>query len=232
MFLKAGAVSLALLLASRLLGLARESAQAAAFGSTGLADVAVLLLTLPDWHTSVVASGALAYVLVPAWAGRPAVAVDRSQHRVARWLMAVGAGAALAMVLAREPLVAWLAAGLPNALAPAAAAGLVWSALAFPLALLAALWATRLQHGRDFLGLYGANLVVNAALIGAIALAGWQGRGGNAVTWLGAGLVAAMALRLAWQWGRAATRPPRRRPGRPATPGPGCPLPRCGPGPS
>ena len=42
MFLKAGALSLALLLASRLLGLLRESAQAAAFGTTGLADVAVL----------------------------------------------------------------------------------------------------------------------------------------------------------------------------------------------
>ena len=42
MFLKAGALSLALLLASRLLGLARESAQAAAFGTSGLADVAVL----------------------------------------------------------------------------------------------------------------------------------------------------------------------------------------------
>jgi hypothetical protein len=36
MFLKAGALSLALLLASRLLGLARESAQAAAFGTSGL----------------------------------------------------------------------------------------------------------------------------------------------------------------------------------------------------
>ena len=33
MFLRAGALSLALLLASRLLGLVRESAQAAAFGA-------------------------------------------------------------------------------------------------------------------------------------------------------------------------------------------------------
>ncbi|MBA2674253.1 MAG: hypothetical protein H0U68_11300, partial [Ramlibacter sp.] len=68
MFLKAGAVSLALLLASRLLGLLRESALAAAFGASGLGDVAVLMLTLPDWIVSVLVTGALGYVLLPAWA--------------------------------------------------------------------------------------------------------------------------------------------------------------------
>mgnify|MGYP000265189426 CR=1 FL=1 len=45
---------------SRLLGLGRESVQAAALGTSGLADVAVLMLTLPDWLTGVAASGALA----------------------------------------------------------------------------------------------------------------------------------------------------------------------------
>lgn len=200
MFLKAGAVSLALLLASRLLGLARESAQAAAFGSTGLADVAVLLLTLPDWLTSVVASGALAYVLVPAWAGRAPADVARSQRRVARGLLVGGMGVALALALGRESVAAWLAGGLPADLRAAAASGLVWSALAFAPALLAALWATRLQHERDFLGLYGANLVVNGALIAAIAAAGL--RLPQAVPVLGAGLLAAMGLRLAWQWRR------------------------------
>ena len=89
MFLKAGAVSLVLLLASRLLGLARESAQAAAFGTSGLADVAVLMLTLPDWLAGMLASGALAYVWVPAWAGSPASRVKASQRRVALWLLAV-----------------------------------------------------------------------------------------------------------------------------------------------
>lgn len=200
MFLKAGAVSLALLLASRLLGLARESAQAAAFGSTGLADVAVLVLTLPDWLTSVVASGALAYVLVPAWAGRATGAVARSQRRVARGLLLAGGAAAVALALGREPVAAWLAGGLPAPLLEAAASGLVWSALALPPALLAALWATRLQHERDFLGLYGANLVVNGALIAGIALAGWQLP--QVVPFLGAALVAAMGLRLAWQRAR------------------------------
>ncbi len=201
MLLKAGVLSLALLLASRLLGLGRESAQAAAFGASGLGDVAVLMLTLPDWLAGVAASGALAYVLVPAWAGRDRAAVDGLQRRIARVLMALGAATALAWaVLAWQgPLVQALAAGLPQALGPVAAQGLVWSAVAFPLALLAALWGTRLQHERDFIGLYASNLVVNGVLIVAIVAAGWGLGAGGAVTVLGAGLLAAMALRLAWQ---------------------------------
>ena len=202
MFLKAGAVSLALLLASRLVGLARESAQAAAFGTSGLADVVVLMLTLPDWLTGLLASGALAYVLMPAWAGEPAAVVDRSQRRVALWLLIGGAALALCLIVFRQPAVSWLASGLPPALRPLAAQALVWSALAFPLALLAALWGTRLQHARDFLGLYAANLVVNGALIAAIAGAAQAPVAAGAVLWLGAGLLAAMGLRLVWLWRR------------------------------
>ena len=174
MLLKAGVLSLALLLASRLLGLGRESVQAAALGTSGLADVAVLMLTLPDWLTGVAASGALAYVLVPAWAGRDSVAVAGLQRQVARVLMALGAGAALvwALMALQGPLVGALAAGLPADLGPVAAQALVWSAIAFPLALLAALWGTRLQHERDFVGLYAANLVVNGVLIVALVVAG------------------------------------------------------------
>ena len=63
--------------------------------------------------------------------------------------------------------------GLPQALLPHAGLGLAWSALAFPAALLAALWATRLQHERDFTGMYMASLVVNVVLIGAII---WRDR--------------------------------------------------------
>eukprot|EP01041_Mallomonas_annulata_P026246 gene26246-47504_t len=43
MFLKAGLLSLLLLLASRVLGVLRETALAAAFGSSGMADVAIVM---------------------------------------------------------------------------------------------------------------------------------------------------------------------------------------------
>src|SRR6185369_4145139 len=198
MFLKAGLLSLALLLASRLLGLARESAQAAAFGTSGLADVAVLMLTLPDWLAGVLASGALAYVLVPVWAGQSRAQVAAIERKVGWGLLAGGAALALALLLWRQGAVGWLASGLPPAMVPAAAGAMVWSALALPAALLAALWATRLQHERDFTGMYSANLVVNAILIAAILWAATRRPGIEAMPWLGAGLVAAMLLRLAW----------------------------------
>lgn len=197
MFLKAGALSLALLLASRLLGLARESAQAAAFGASGLGDVVVLMLTLPDWLAGVLASGALAYVLVPAWAGQAAARVADGQRKVAWGLSGLGLVLATLLVLARAPATGWLAGGLSTAMLPAAHAAIVWSAIALPAALLAALWTTRLQHERDFTGMYAANLVVNGALIASLAGVASLAPGA-ALQWLGAGLMVAMFLRLAW----------------------------------
>lgn len=198
MLLKAGAVSLALLLASRLLGLLRESSLAAAYGTSGVADVAVLMLALPDWVAGLLASGALAYVLLPAWAARDPRQVAATQRRVAQTLLVAGVALALLLAMLRESAVAWLAGGLPPELRGAAAQAMVWSAMAVPAALLASLWATRLQHERDFVGMYSANLVVNAVLVAAIACAAFAGNGAQAVPWLGWGLLTAMGLRLAW----------------------------------
>lgn len=199
MFLRAGVLSLALLLASRVLGLVRESAQAAAFGASGMGDLAVLMLTLPDWLTGVLAAGALAYVLLPAWAHEESARIAASERRVARLLLAGGVLLAALMLLARHPIASWLAAGLPADLRGPAGLGLAWSAVAVPLALLAALWVTRLQHERDFVGMYAANLVVNVFLIGALWVAAKAFRAPAAdVTVLGVGLVLAMLARLAW----------------------------------
>lgn len=206
MFLKAGALSLALLLASRLLGLARESAQAAAFGASGLGDVAVLMLTLPDWLAGLLASGAFAYVLIPAWSAQDRAQVAAMQRRLTRIVLVTGILLALVLLAAREPVIRWLAGGLGADLHLVAAGALVWSAIALPGALLAALWSARLQHERDFTGMYAANLVVNAVLIAAILLAGsaWFTA---AMVPLGVGLLVAMALRLAW----LAARTPREK---------------------
>lgn len=203
MFLKAGAISLALLLASRLLGLARESALAATFGTSGMADVAVLMLTLPDWIVGVLASGALAYALLPSWAGQPAATVRSSQRSVAIWLLVAGTLFGVALALFRTDVVGWLTAGLPASMRATAAHSLVWSALALPPALLASLWVTRLQHERDFTGMYCANLVVNCALVATVLLAGTRPTA-HAGDLLGAGLIAAMLARIAWLWWRQA----------------------------
>lgn len=212
MFLRAGVLSLALLLASRVLGLVRESVQAAAFGASGMGDVAVLMLTFPDWVTGVLAGGALAYVLLPAWSNEEGARIAASQRRVARLLLAGGVGLALLLALARGPVTGWLAGGLPASLETTAATGLAWSAAALPLALLAALGATRLQHERDFVGMYTANLFVNVFLIAALLVTALAFRApASDVIVLGIGLLLAMAARLAWlQW--------RQRPFRAAVP--------------
>ena len=199
MFLKAGVLSLALLLASRLLGLLRESVQAAAFGASGMGDVAVLMLTLPDWVAGVLASGALAYVLMPRWSNEEGARIAASQRQVGRWLLGGGVLLALVLALAQASVVRWLAGGLPPALLDLAGTGLAWSAAGIPLALLAALWVTRLQHERDFVGLYAANLVVNGVLIATLLLVVLAGAPPRLeVPLLGLGLLAAMAARLAW----------------------------------
>lgn len=207
MFLKAGALSLVLLLASRLLGLLRESVQAAALGTSAVADVAVLLLTLPDWLSGVLVGGALAYGLLPQWASQTPVQLAASQRRAAVTVLGLGLLLGLLLLLGtlgRAPVLRLLAPGLPEALHTSARLGLLWSALALPAALLALLWVTRLQHEQDFVGLYAANLVVNAVLVVALffiasyADATRTNTGFDLIFVLGPALLLAMGLRLGW----------------------------------
>jgi putative peptidoglycan lipid II flippase len=170
MLLRASLVSFALLLASRLAGLARDSAQAATFGASGLGDVAVLLFTWPDLVASLVAGGVLSYVLVPRWARLQSAHIQREQVLLSRTLLAAGVAVALAMQANTVAWVSWLAPGLPSEWRDAAMGGWRWAALAVPLALWAAAGSTRLQQLGDFTGLYGANLVVNGVLIAGLLL--------------------------------------------------------------
>lgn len=211
MLLRAGLLSLALLLASRLLGLLRESVQAAVLGATGLADLAILLLTLPDQLTGILASGALGYVLLPLWSRQAASTRDATQARIGRWLLGAGAVAGVLMALAPGAVSGLLAPGLPPQAQAMAGSALVWSAAALPLALLAALWATRLQHERDFVGLYGTNVVVSLVVIPSLGLLSVLSHHETptSLAVLGLGLLLAMGLRLLWlRWrlGRLADR--------------------------
>ena len=199
MFLKAGLLSLLLLLASRVLGVLRETALAAAFGSSGMADVAIVMLTLPDWLAGVLVSGALAYVLLPQWAKESAAQQNATQNHVGRRLLWGSLVLAGLICVAQGPVAALLVPGASAALQGAARHAVVWSALALPAAMLAGLWATRLQHERDFVGLYSANLVVNGVLIAALLLLGFRGAEPGAGQTLGVFLLMAVVLRLLWQ---------------------------------
>ena len=199
MYVRAGLISVTLLVLSRVLGLGRESVQAAMFGSTGVADIVVAMLTLPDLLSSALTTGALAYVLLPWWARQAPAQVAHSQRLLAKWLLALGCGLALLMCLS-APLWAHL-------LVPASAGDLTlsqwtaqavrWAAVAMPLALLSFLWYTRCQHERDAIGMYGMNVVHTAVVIAAMVLVA-----GTApallVMGLGAGMLVAYSLRLAF----------------------------------
>src|SRR6218665_915503 len=138
MFFKAGLLSLLLLLASRALGVLRETTLAAAFGSSGMADVVIVMLTLPDWL---------------GW-GAGGGKKEARQSGVARRLRGRAGWLAAGISIAQVPLGALLMPGLPPALQGAAHQALLWSAVALPAAMLAGLWAARLQHERDVVGLY------------------------------------------------------------------------------
>lgn len=202
MLIRTGSLALLLLLASRLTGLWRESAQAAAFGATGMGDVAVLMLTFPDWVTGMLASGALAYVLVPHWAGQPAAQRPQTQRRIGRWLLLAAFLLGLFVAALRQPLAQVLAGGLAANLQPMAQQGLIWSALALPAACMAALGVARLQFESDFVGMYSANLVVNGVLIVALSWLTFGSAQADATTMLGLALCVAMGLRVVWVFRR------------------------------
>ena len=165
MYLRAGVFSLGLLLLSRVLGLLRESAQAAAFGSTGLGDAAIVMFTLPDLLVGVLVSGALSYVLLPLWARQSAGVQAAGQRKIAFALVVGGLALGLLVWLFKDVLVQALAPGLAGDIKAASAWALGWSALVLPLAMLAAVWVTRLQHERDFVGVYAGSLLVNLVLV-------------------------------------------------------------------
>ena len=198
MWIKAGVISLVLLLLSRVLGLARESALAASLGRSAQGDVAVLMLSLPDWISGVLAAGALGYVLLPHWARQQPDQRAASQRRVARALLAVGLAGAIWMVAFPRAWLAVLVPGLSREWLGPATTALWFCAVALPLALLASLWATRLQHEQDFTGMYAANLTVNVVVIAGLLSLGWASSWAHPTVWLGLCLVLAMLGRLAW----------------------------------
>ncbi|MBP6406050.1 MAG: hypothetical protein KA335_10390 [Ramlibacter sp.] len=209
MYLRAGVISLSLLLASRVLGLLRESVQAATFGTTGLADLVVMMLTLPDLASAILAAGALSYALLPLWAGMPSGQLARSQRHVG-WLL-LGAGTAMAAFLWVVPGWAgrWLVPGASDAALLTQAVH--WAAPAVPLALLGSLWYTRLQHDRDAVGMYGMNIVHTGVIVLAMLALGHTGAWPRAIAWMGAGLLLALVLRLAflgWRMRRLGTQAP------------------------
>lgn len=169
----ASAVLAAGILVGRLAGLLREMTLAAVLGAGSEADVAVLVLTLPDVLTAFLLGGAVTAVLVPEFTRRLAAGTGaRATLRDAELAVALG-GLAIAGAVAAlaSPLAGLLGPGLAPDAREAAAGLLALSALAVPLAGLSAVAGAYLQaHGR-FVATAAGTVVVNLVLVAGLALA-------------------------------------------------------------
>lgn len=163
------ALSVAVLL-GRLSGLVRELQLATSFGVSRQADIAVLLLTLPDMLVGLLLAGGLSAALVPRFRQLPPPAAAMLFRRVAGRATIAFAAAGLILALAPDAFLALLAPGIdsPSRVTGALAPALV--ALALPLGAASGVVAAYLNaNDRYFVAGLGT-LVFNLSVIAALAL--------------------------------------------------------------
>jgi putative peptidoglycan lipid II flippase len=160
------------ILAGRIAGLVREVTLASVLGVSEQADVAVLVLTLPDVLTAFLLSGTISAVLVPEFTRRIAADGARSALREAEVIVVlVGLALAAIVAIAARPIVAVIAPGLSDSAGDLAAKLVAASSLALPLAGLSGVAAAYLQSHRRFATTAAGTLVVNLVLVAVLALA-------------------------------------------------------------
>jgi len=179
--LRAGIWLSAGIAAGRLAGFVREAILARRYGLSPDADVAVLVLTLPDSLLNILIGSAMAAALVPALAAQrqrerqaeAQVGVNRLQTQIAGVALGVGFLLTIVLLWAARPLVQALAPGMaPEQVAQAA--GLIGVALwAVPLTVLSSVVGAGLQERERFASTSLGTLWFNGAVI--IALLVWQG---------------------------------------------------------
>ncbi len=207
MWLRAGIITIALLALSRLAGVVREASIAAVFGVTAQADLAVVLVGLPDLIAGAVGAGVVTYVMIPYWAEATVAESNRLTRRVAAALAGFGLLVGASMFLL--PTI-WLGVLAPNVSAAditAAVPAMQINGGALVLALGSVLACAKLLSSGDLVGLHASNLFVTGTLI----LALWfvpAGRFMPALVWLGLAVVGGHAMRAVWvafRWSRLTT---------------------------
>lgn len=210
LLLRASAVLAIALFAGRIAGFARELILASTLGVTESADVAILLLTLPDLLVNLLLSGGLSVALIPlfrAWE------VDRAQALLRQSVLLIAVVfSLLAAALAWQPEV-WLAILAPGVRLAADGAWRegVWQvALAVPLTALAGV-STAWLNARDKFFVAGCGtLLFNVCVIAALV---WGFDSADSLSWLCLGILAGAAVRLASQWSTLPVGMWRPRPG-------------------
>jgi len=188
---RAGLVVSLVTFLGRLSGLLRELALARSMGAGAEADIAVLLLTLPDLLTQVLAAGAIAAVLVPVFesAGPESGRSAGLFRRFTGWALLLGLGLGAGVWIGTPWVLAALAPGFSVWQVAQASAGLAVVAWTLPVAIASAVSAAWLQAQSRFALVTAGTLLFNAAVMVALLSAP------GSFTMLGVGLIAAVTVR-------------------------------------
>jgi murein biosynthesis integral membrane protein MurJ len=205
--LRAGLWLSAGIAAGRLAGFVREAILARRYGLSSDADVAVVVLTLPDSLLNILIGSAMAAALVPALAAQRQVhgqaGVDRLHAQIAALAVVLGGLLTCALIVVSRPLVQILNPGLAPAQV-AQAAELIGVALwAVPLTVLSSVVGAGLQERERFASTALGTLWFNGAVIFALLLWWQEGHEGHegqemlvAMAWA---MIAGAALRVGLQ---------------------------------
>jgi putative peptidoglycan lipid II flippase len=192
----AGGLLGATLLAGKFSGLIREMELAATFGVSSRADVAVLLLTLPDLLVNLLLSGGLGAALIPRMHSIPERNANILFMQTFLLVFLIFGLLSVSFLIRPDIVFSLLAPGLEKETLPPTAA-VVGTAIAIPLAALSGVTTAGLNsQNRFFLAGLGT-LIFNIVVIAALA-AGSKG-GADTLALLGVGIALGSILRLTSQ---------------------------------
>lgn len=183
----------ATLLAGRVSGLFREIQLAAAFGVSVSADVAILLLTLPDLLVNLILSGGLSAALIPRLRALPLQTAQALSRQTLLFVSILFGLMALILIFVPGAWFALLAPGLPVSAMPSTAA-IIATAVAIPLAAATGVTSASLNSQQKFLVAGCGTLIFNLIVITALATGQYASQ--DPLLILGIGIATGAALRL------------------------------------
>lgn len=183
----------ATLLAGRVSGLFREVQLAAVFGVSVTADVAVLLLTLPDFLVNLVLSGGLTAALIPRLRALPLQAAQALSRQTLLFVSMLFGFMALIVVFVPGVWFSLLAPGLAASVMPSTAA-IIATAIAIPLAATTGVTSAGLNSQQKFLVAGCGTLIFNLIVIMALTFGQYSSQ--DPLFILGIGIATGAALRL------------------------------------
>jgi putative peptidoglycan lipid II flippase len=185
-----------MLLLGRVSGLFRELELARAFGISRQADIAVVLLTLPDLLVNLLLSGGLSSALVPRFKQLPVDAREALFRQVSLLSALAFALAGVVLFLYPKAVFGLMAPGVAGLSALAGSGVVAGVALALPLTALSGVTAAYLNaHGRYLIAGAGT-LLFNLCVIAVLVL---HARGANTLVSLAFAIGAGATLRLVTQ---------------------------------